>query len=210
MAFESARYYTIDGQQFPSVTTALGIIRKPVLEWWRGEMGNEEADRIAGEAADLGTDVHGLCQDINRGLTVCPRADLEPILAGYQDWFNLSVEEVLAVERVVVSRRYQYAGTLDLLAVLKGDSLPTVIDIKTSRDVYPDMGLQLAGYRGALAEEGIITGRRLILWLGKHDRAGRWKTREFTQHDADYCHFLYALSLWRYLKGGTLDVRRVG
>jgi hypothetical protein len=33
-SFDRARFYTIDGQQWPSVTTVLDIIAKPALGSW--------------------------------------------------------------------------------------------------------------------------------------------------------------------------------
>ena len=44
------RHYEVDGKLYPSVTTILSIIRKPYLERWRGEIGNDDADFIMEEA----------------------------------------------------------------------------------------------------------------------------------------------------------------
>lgn len=42
----------------PSVTTKLGIIDKPFLAQWRGDLGNREADLRMHEAADRGKRIH--------------------------------------------------------------------------------------------------------------------------------------------------------
>lgn len=58
----NAHYYkvTVDGQArfIPSVTTKLGVIDKPQLARWRGDVGNREADMRSYEAAQKGTRIH--------------------------------------------------------------------------------------------------------------------------------------------------------
>lgn len=58
----NAHYYKVssDGQVrfIPSVTTKLGIIDKPQLARWRGDLGNREADARMNEAAERGTRIH--------------------------------------------------------------------------------------------------------------------------------------------------------
>lgn len=59
----NAHYYKVtlpDGQArfIPSVTTKLGILDKPQLARWRGDVGNREADARMYEAAEKGTRIH--------------------------------------------------------------------------------------------------------------------------------------------------------
>lgn len=196
-----SRIYDIDGKLYPSVTTALGVIRKPFLEVWRGKLGNEEADRVMHEAADLGSTVHDYCHMINTGQAVDPADEYREMVMAYQKWLSTTVKEIVLAEQVVYSHKYQFAGRLDLLAILKGDKYPTVIDIKTSKGIYPDMALQLAAYQQALAEMGIKSNRRLILHIDKIEK-GKSKTKEYRDHARDFTVFLYALELYRYFEGG--------
>lgn len=189
-----ARYYRVNGRLYVSVTTALQIIRRPQLEQWRGNLGNEEADRVMNEAADFGSAVHDHCQQINLGRRIV--APL-PLIEAYQQWFDATVKEVIHVEQAVWSDTYWYAGRCDLVAVLKGDKVPTVIDLKTSKGVWPDMALQLSAYRQAYEEQGLKTKRRIIVHLDKIN--GVVKAKEFkTGHKDDLRMFLYACELWRY------------
>lgn len=197
------RFYAVDGKQYPSVTTVLSILRKPMLEQWRGRLGNEEADRTMNEAADLGREVHKILELIDLGKSITVKPELLPMVQGYLAWKERAVQEIVSVERFVCSRRYQYAGTTDRLAVLKGDRLPAVIDLKTSKSIYPDHGLQLSGYKGALTEEGVQTGRRLVVLVDKIER-GKVKVKEFKDHDKEFRLFLYSLELWRHFNGGVL------
>jgi predicted RecB family nuclease len=58
-------------------------------------------------------------------------------------------------ERTVISKKYRYAGTLDLLASIDKNPTPLVIDVKTGKDIYEESFLQTAAYRNAITEEGV-------------------------------------------------------
>jgi len=51
----------------PSVTTVLHAVPKPFLAQWRGQVGNQEADRKMNEAMDRGTRVHQACHVYSMG-----------------------------------------------------------------------------------------------------------------------------------------------
>ena len=196
---KEARFYTIDGQRFPSVTTVLGAIRSLGLEYWRGELGNVEADRRMDEAAEIGKAVHRLCHAYNIGQSfIIPDGIVGELFSAYRGWFAGNVDKVVFAEKVVVSRKYGYAGTADLLAIIKGDTVPTLIDIKCTGGLWPTMPLQLAGYREAILEEGREVNRRLIVRLDK-DELGLLQVKEYTEHIRDFNAFLCALGLFRYL-----------
>src|SRR5208282_6385084 len=62
----------------------------------------------------------------------------------------------LMVEFTVVSKKYGYAGTADLLAEV--DGVLTLVDWKTGKAVYKEAHLQNAAYRNALQEMEIYDG----------------------------------------------------
>ena len=159
------------------------------------------------EAADIGTAIHSHCHFINTDQPpdYIPE-EFEPIIAAYGDWFNATIKEVINAEELVISYKYRYAGRVDMLAIIKGDKLPTVIDIKTSRDIYPSMGLQLAGYQQGYKEAGIKANRRMIVHLDKILK-GKVKTKEYRDHAKDLTMFLYALELYKYFEGGKTNDR---
>src|SRR6185503_8263046 len=51
----------------PSVTTKLGVIDKPFLAKWRGDIGNREADMRSYEAANKGKRIHWAWEVILKG-----------------------------------------------------------------------------------------------------------------------------------------------
>lgn len=99
-------------------------------------------------AADLGTFVHDAAEAYVLGkpfpdwpITVRPRMEaFERFLADYTPAYE-------ATEASVYNRTEHYAGTLDAIATIAGRKL--LLDTKTGKGVYPEVGLQLAAYRFA-------------------------------------------------------------
>ena len=200
------RYHTyhLDGERLPSVTQILGVIRKPGLEKWRGDLGNAEADRVGREAADFGTRVHSACELIANGVLhdggPPHGADELACVEAYASWFNANVREVLACETRLASATHRYAGTVDLVAVLMTGET-AVIDLKTSSMVDSGFGLQLEAYRRALMEQdGIEPTRRLVVQMPRK-KPGHLEIHEFEPETAldDWRAFLSASILWHRL-----------
>lgn len=200
----TGRHYTVDGERYPSVTTVLTVLNKPGLALWRGRVGNVEADRISREATEHGTGIHRIVEQINLGnLRDCADVDeaARPFTAAYLRWFREHVEHVIAAERLIVSRRLQFAGTADLIAVLRGDTSPTVVDLKTSASDlgWPEWALQTAAYALGLVEEDIACKRRVIVRIPKAT-PGALHVHEIDPSDLerDQRAFVNALTLWRW------------
>jgi hypothetical protein len=74
----------------------------------------------------------------------------------WQDWQAAVKLRPLAIEQVVWSTTYRFAGTLDFLAeiTLPGHvaPVPVVGDIKTGKAIYDEAGLQVSAYVAALRE----------------------------------------------------------
>ena len=193
------RFYDIDGIKYPRVTTILNIIHCRELERWRGNLGNLEADRVMHQAAEIGTGLHKVCHIFNndRSFEMPTTSKIGQMFDTYKQWFEAVIDEVIGTEQLVVNKKFGYAGTFDLLAVLKGDTVPSVIDLKTSKDFWPTMALQLAAYREALLEEGKRVNRRLIVRIDRLETP-KLEVKEYTQHAGDFNAFLAALSLFRY------------
>jgi hypothetical protein len=159
----------------PSVTTVIGVIDKsgPLLGWAKREVSNaalrnldvlskmvltagpESAARwlatIPGyqrdTAADIGTRIHRLVEQLARGTEPEVTAEEAPFVAGYRRFLAAYQPRFLAVEEMVCSLRHQYGGTLDALAIIGGETW--MLDVKSGAGVYPETALQLAGYANA-------------------------------------------------------------
>ncbi len=201
--------YIIKGQEYVRVTEVMSVIRKKELEVWRGNIGNEEADRILLEAQDTGTRVHLACEEILKGITTgfdirIRDLDLQGIeikmVENFQGWVNRNVKGVILLEEVVFSEKFRYAGRLDALVFLR-DGKEVLIDIKTTGAIYDEVALQLAAYKEALKEMEIVGDdcRRMCVRLDK--KTGSLEIREFTGTQ-DFQAFLCCLGIYNWLKGG--------
>lgn len=196
-------YYDIDGKLYPRVTHVLSTIDKPGLSQWRGRVGNVEANRVSASGAEIGTRFHEVVAEINRGQHRTrgwgPPEDLRIMANEYIDWLNQRVAKIVEVERLVVSERRVFAGTTDLVAVMRDDSQPSVLDVKTSNQVSEDWPLQLSAYRLGLAEEGLYTARRIIVRVPKKGTI-QVEEYEYPDHEDDAEAFLNTLSLWNWMQ----------
>ncbi len=206
---EGRRFYEIDGKKYISVSSVLSMIRSIPLERWRGKVGNEEADRISSEAAAIGSATHYLAEQFNlaeaypeRGIKLPAVGEqLRPLFEAYVSWFLDAVDTVIGAEVTSYSPTWGYAGTCDLICILKGDTFPAVVDLKVSNSLGQSVELQLSAYREAIAESlGIDVKRRLVVQIDKV-KLGKSHVHESQEHDRAFQAFLHALGVWRYFNG---------
>jgi hypothetical protein len=98
-------------------------------------------------AAARGTEVHDYCANYALGiwsltLPLC----LEGYGLSFRRWFDEYVVEVLLVEQTLSDPVIGYKGKIDLIAKLKGDFHPSVIDYKTPITAGPTWDAQVAAY----------------------------------------------------------------
>ena len=112
------------------------------------------------EAADIGTMVHDYAEAFGKaklfGQELPPiKEDWdERVLNGvmaFLDWHNSENVKFVAAERIVYSKKHNYAGKMD--ALLEIDGRPVIGDYKTGKGLYNDHYYQLAGYWNAIEEE---------------------------------------------------------
>ena len=173
----SSRWYVDprNGEKVIGVTSVLRMLPKPFLQYWASKVVAETAvdnlgtvmnlvtadnragaidflkrspGRSSGAAADTGTVIHGLVERLNRGEDIGPvHPDYEPWIDNYRrfldDWQPTFVE----VEATAWSNTFGYAGTLDAICTIEGDTV--LVDLKTGRGVYEATALQLSAYAHA-------------------------------------------------------------
>lgn len=170
---EHGRYYHLGEEQFVSVTTVLGAINKPALvpaarkiasqvalerfpEYapmiWAGQMekarmqASRDAKKVWDDKSDLGTRVHKAVENVLAGWDPDDDDEVKPYVNQFDLWVARSGFQVLHSEVTVFSRRYGYAGTVDLLGDLAFST--TLLDVKTG-GVWPEHALQLTAYANA-------------------------------------------------------------
>lgn len=145
LLFDEARHaYTLDGSPVPGVSTILKAVST-------GAYAGVDPEVMA-RAAALGTAVHKVIELDVRGVldedTLDPQ--LVPYLVQWRQFLQQSGFQPLVSEHRVASRRYGFAGTLDLFGILNGRK--ALIDAKRVAQVMPATGPQTAGYETALRE----------------------------------------------------------
>ena len=171
------------------VTSVIGKLN----EWWVGE------EDLA-HAAQRGTLVHKFCLDYAGAVYFVGGEMLPQELQGYylsfKNWFDEYVVEVIAVEPELVF--LDLVGHPDLICRIKGDTKPTVVDLKTSATMMKIFRLQLASYKKLATENGYNIGRIGGLQLKADGSPARFKpyTRTYEQ---DWAIVLSMLNIERWL-----------
>ncbi len=147
-------------------------------------------------AADLGTQIHDLIELFIKGKKPKIPND-ERVKNGFLaflKWVDENKIKFLGSESHIYSKKYDYAGILDIEAKINGKL--AIVDIKSSNGIYNEMRYQVSGYRGAKEE---MTKKKYeeswIIQLGKE--TGEFKAYRLDDHPKDFKAFLGALAIKR-------------
>jgi hypothetical protein len=173
-------------------------------------------DRVAYRAASVGTIVHEWAslyieaEMLGRKPRKPPRdPQAEQGCLAFIEWVKEHKPKWVHTERRVYSPKHHYCGTNDIEAIMEGGIW--TLDLKTSKQTDPQMGMQLAAYRNAREEE---TGKKFsgcgIIRIDKEpnpDGSVKVEYRIFNNYEEDLEAFLAALSLYRNIKRMEEDDR---
>lgn len=128
------RHYILpDGSKVPSVTTVLSRLGNSGLDAWRQRVGEEEAKRIATQAANRGTQVHNICEqyllnspEYKKGIMPVNVETFKKI----QPYFDRYVGSILGLEVPLYSKLLKTAGRTDCIAHYR--EVLSIVDFKTS------------------------------------------------------------------------------
>lgn len=221
----------------PSVTTVLKAIDKsgPLVGWAKRETARcavENLEMVARmvesggkqsaidwlkkipdyqreTSADLGSRIHVLVEKIARGEEPLVTAEELPFVTAYREFVARYRPAFLAAEEMAFSLRWDYAGTLDAVAVIDGETW--LLDWKTGSGIYPETGLQLAAY--ANADFIGRTGTAKKFRIPKASRYGVVHIRpegarliEYRVTPATFKAFLYARRMHEWLEGEAKQI----
>jgi hypothetical protein len=153
------KYYAKDGEQVPSVTTViggnLGWNKNMLIAWTKKKALKEgiDSDTIVKESSEIGTLTHYLCENKIKNtvpdITPYSKEHLTRAKNGYLgfcDWEKFwKPTKYTHCELSLVSEKYRFAGTIDILAERDGGI--HLLDLKTSNHIHPEMVIQLAAYK---------------------------------------------------------------
>jgi hypothetical protein len=167
-------------------------------------LGKEKAHvKELAKAGEIGSQVHALIEFTLR-MELLEKVGPSPALetkaqfayASWQKWRQTVNFKPLQVEFTVVSHKYGYAGTADLLAEVNG--VLTLVDWKTGKSVYREAHLQNAAYRNAVREMGLgDCTQGLILRLPKAETDPEFEAVPAMDEAKCFQTFLTAKNLWQ-------------
>jgi len=222
---DEGRYYDTEHGKLASVTTILKLVAKPALIQWASNcavnyilkhVGNGASrgylnylskyakfayQNVSKEATDTGTEVHDAVECFLKGKEHEAPASLEAALAldAFKNWWNGLNAEVLYCEEKIYSP-LGFAGRLDIIARI--DGVVTLIDLKTSKSIYEDMGYQLAAYRTAWNELYPHLEQVEAHGIIRVDKtSGEWEYCDFSSYyERDWKIFNHYLSIHQHLQ----------
>lgn len=172
-------YKTRDGIRVPGVTTILGMIAKPALKYWANDLGLQgiKVREYVDHLADIGTLAHKMIECHIKGDTPNTsdysktQIDMaENSVLKYFEWEKEVNPVYIESELKLVSEQYRYGGTCDIYCEIGGKK--TLIDIKTSKECYPEHKTQVAAYWLLMKEAGYSVERAMIIRLGRTEDEG--------------------------------------
>jgi len=179
------RFYDINGKNYPSVTTVLGIRKKEGLQKWRDAIGENVANWEMGRAARRGKAFHTLVEQYLKGETPSIR-DVLPIgLFKLMKPYIDQIDNIHLLEAIMYSPKLTIAGQVDCIAEYNGKL--SVIDFKTANkerqeDWIDNYFLQTTAYAHMFEETFGKPIEQIVILLASEDGS----VQTFVKNKADY------------------------
>jgi len=172
--------------------------------------------RKSTEARDTGTDAHEIIKQIVASRMAGRDVDHDipkdegshSAVKAFLEWEESVKPDYLLSEQAVCCKEWWYAGTLDLAVRVGG--MVGLVDVKTSKAIYPEYYAQLAAYQKAVEEwtETPITFRA-VLRCPKDGQPFEWAVAPFS-FEADLEYFLSCLNIHRWNQAVEERAAKVG
>lgn len=185
---------------FPSSTTILLAYPQSVqLTKWIADNGWQESQQIKEEAGIAGTRIHQACDYLEEGLELSEEdySLKEWVkIKSFVDWHNEYKPVLVAKEMAIVSIKGKYAGRLDRIYNIKGETV--ILDFKSSSSIHEHFPLQFASYAVAVEENtDIKVDKTACLHLGASNKNG-YRYVEYPDWKDHYKVFESVRSVWQY------------
>lgn len=160
------RWYIRDDKERPSSTWKSSCWPKSQPYYkWLAETGWDEAQALKKAGGIRGTVTHRAIDEMVSGATIDfnskvldPETERErdytideiTCIISASDWWKKANPLVLAHEFVVLSDKYNFGGTVDLLCLINGELW--IIDYKTSASIWKEYELQISSYKHGVIE----------------------------------------------------------
>lgn len=187
------KYFTPEGNAYPSITTVLSIIGKEKIIEWRKRVGEAEADKISQQAATRGTAVHKLAEDYLNNIENWQGDQMPANLFTFnqiKSVLDKRVNNIWMQESFLYSDKLKCAGQVDCIAEFDGEL--SIIDFKTSRkpkklEWITNYFIQVSFYAAAFLERTGIPIKQGVILIAVDDN----EPQVFKINTYDYLeHFL--------------------
>ena len=179
------RFYSIDGKNYPSVTSVLGIKKKKELANWRQSIGENVANWEMGRAARRGKSFHTLVEQYLKGETPSIRDVLPLGLFKLMKPYIDQINNIHLLEAIMYSPKLTIAGQVDCVAEYNGKL--SVIDFKTANKERQESWienyfLQTTAYAHMYEETFGTPIEQIVILIASEDGS----VQTFIKNKADY------------------------
>ena len=187
----AGHFYSEKKVLYPSVTTILHQIPNPGLERWKEFTPSWR--KISIEACKTGTAIHTQIEHIAIRKQV--KVTYKDQIRAYKTWEKETGFRCLRTEVKVKSESAQYAGSLDLVGKIGNELF--IIDIKTSKQIWPEYLLQLSAYKfGFLEANSLLDVNIGVLRIDKKEELAEWHPYEENEYNEGITEFLQLCVDW--------------
>ncbi len=196
------RYRAKDNTIVPGVTTITGILNKPALVKWANNLGLQGIDsaKYVDDKAEIGKCAHYMIEQYlkNEKLDLSDYTPnqldtAENAVLKFYEWKKHQDFRVIESELKLVSEEHRFGGQCDIYCVLNGKN--TLIDLKTSKGIFPEMFTQVSAYQQLLIENGFPCEDVRILRIGRDESEG-FDDRKVPFLDLHWKRFLHCLAIY--------------
>lgn len=180
---ENGRFYMDqEGNFYPSVTSKIERVLakgEGFYHWLTSFDSYEKVKHITSSKADRGTNVHEACEKLAQGeeIEVDEDTSAGKRIKNFVNFINDHNPklEIIDTEFTILNKKLEYAGRADLVGLMHPNSERSpneklerfIIDLKTSKRVYPSHELQLSFYKAGLEENNYPVDGIGVLVLGE-------------------------------------------
>ena len=202
------KYRDFDGNVLPSVTQVIGIIstEQNQLMNWANNLGLQgiklsESNKIT---LAIGSAVHKMIESfLKEEQFVLPddmpsesREKAQLCYHQFKEWYKGYKIEMSELQ--LISKSYGYGGTID--AMFEIDGKMTIVDFKTSNDIYNSYWMQVAAYSSLAHENGYRVDKASILRLPKDGGNFEFVSKDVQRLKPYWNAFRTSLQLYNYLQ----------
>ena len=185
------KYFTPEGNAYPSITTVLGVLNKEGILAWRQRVGEAEANRISQQAATRGTAVHKLAEDYLDNKEDWNKGAMPSNLQSFNDLKSIldkRLNNVWFQEEFLYSDKLKCAGQVDCIAEFDGQL--SIVDFKTSRkpkkeEWITNYFIQASFYAAAFYERTSIPIKQGVILItvdGSEPQVFKVNTYDYLEH----------------------------